>query len=119
MAREITQVSFAPILKKRKRVAAYARVSSGKDAMLHSLSAQIRNYKNHERSDEKELSSVQGAHSSPRPHVRAAHWHTFWVGPRSAKFPDRKPIIRWLPPIPIGMDWRRELPTNIHIVLES
>ena len=25
----------------RKRVAAYARVSSGKDAMLHSLSAQI------------------------------------------------------------------------------
>ena len=44
---------------------------------------------------------------------------TFWVGPMSAKFPDRKPIIRWLPPIPIGMDWRRELPTNIHIVLES
>ena len=44
---------------------------------------------------------------------------TFWVGPRSAKFPDRKPIIRWLPPIPIGMDWGRELPTNIHIVLES
>lgn len=53
------------------------------------------------------------------PHVRAAHWHTFWVGPRSATFPDRKPIIRWLPPIPIGMDWRRELPTNIHMVLES
>ena len=44
MAREITQVSFAPILKKRKRVAAYARVSSGKDAMLHSLSAQISYY---------------------------------------------------------------------------
>ena len=28
----------------RKRVAAYARVSSGKDAMLHSLSAQISYY---------------------------------------------------------------------------
>ena len=66
-----------------------------------------------------DMPSVQGAHSSPRPHVRAAHWHTFWVGPRSAKFPDRKPIIRWLPPIPIGMNWRRELPTNIHMVLES
>ena len=65
------------------------------------------------------MASVQGAHSSPRPHVRAAHWHTFWVGPRSANFPDRKPIIRWHPPIPIGMDWRRELPTNIHMVLES
>ena len=83
------------------------------------VSNAIRNYKNHERTAEKEMASVQGAHSSPRPHVRAAHWHTFWVGPRSAKFPDRKPIIRWLPPIPIGMDWRRELPTNIHIVLEN
>ena len=83
------------------------------------VSNAIRNYKNHERSAEKEITSMQGAHSSPRPHVRAAHWHTFWVGPRSAKFPDRKPIIRWLPPIPIGMDWRRELPTNIHMVLES
>jgi hypothetical protein len=83
------------------------------------VSNAIRNYKNHERSAEKEMPSVQGAHSSPRPHVRAAHWHTFWVGPRSAKFPDRKPIIRWLPPIPIGIDWKRELPTNIHMVLES
>ena len=83
------------------------------------VSNAIRNYKNHERSAEKEMASVQGAHSSPRPHVRAAHWHTFWVGPRSAKFPDRKPIIRWLPPIPIGMDWKTELLTNIHTVLES
>ena len=31
-------------LMKRKRVAAYARVSSGKDAMLHSLSAQVSYY---------------------------------------------------------------------------
>ena len=83
------------------------------------VSNAIRNYKNHERSAEKEIASVQGAHSSPRPHVRAAHWHTFWVGPRSTKFPERKPIIRWLPPIPIGMDWKTELPTNIHTVLES
>src|SRR5699024_140216 len=31
----------------RKRVAAYARVSSGKDAMLHSLSAQVSYYSEH------------------------------------------------------------------------
>ena len=30
-----------PSLPQRRRVAAYARVSSGKDAMLHSLSAQV------------------------------------------------------------------------------
>lgn len=44
MAREIQQVPFAPTPKKLLRVAAYARVSSGKDAMLHSLSAQISYY---------------------------------------------------------------------------
>jgi DNA invertase Pin-like site-specific DNA recombinase len=36
--------STAPCLPKRKRVCAYARVSSGKDAMLHSLSAQVSYY---------------------------------------------------------------------------
>lgn len=34
----------APQIPKRKRVAAYARVSSGKEAMLHSLSAQVSYY---------------------------------------------------------------------------
>ena len=37
-------VSAAPALPKATRVAAYARVSSGKDAMLHSLSSQISRY---------------------------------------------------------------------------
>ena len=42
MARTIQQISFpAPMRPSLKRVAAYARVSSGKDAMLHSLSAQV------------------------------------------------------------------------------
>ena len=36
--------SAVPVKATRKRVAAYARVSSGKDAMLHSLSAQVSYY---------------------------------------------------------------------------
>ena len=44
MTRKIEQVRFATDAPKRIRVAAYARVSSGKDAMLHSLSAQISYY---------------------------------------------------------------------------
>ena len=44
MARKIEQVRFAADAPKKKRVAAYARVSSGKDAMLHSLSAQVSYY---------------------------------------------------------------------------
>lgn len=45
MERAVKQVIFpAAKLPEPKRVAAYARVSSGKDAMLHSLSAQISYY---------------------------------------------------------------------------
>nr|DAN14079.1 MAG TPA: integrase [Caudoviricetes sp.] len=47
MQRIIRRVEpITPALPVRKRVAAYARVSSGKDAMLHSLSAQISYYSN-------------------------------------------------------------------------
>lgn len=42
MDRQIKRVSFEKVSKfSRKRVAAYARVSSGKDGMLHSLAAQV------------------------------------------------------------------------------
>lgn len=43
--RTVTKVNALPKLASKKRVAAYARVSSGKDAMLHSLSAQVNHYK--------------------------------------------------------------------------
>ncbi len=44
MERIVTQIKPIPKLPRLKRVAAYARVSSGKDAMLHSLSAQVSYY---------------------------------------------------------------------------
>jgi site-specific DNA recombinase len=45
MNKLITKKDTLPKLPKKTRVAAYARVSSGKDAMLHSLSAQVNHYK--------------------------------------------------------------------------
>ncbi len=46
--RKITKLNqTAPAPVKRKKVAAYARVSSGKDAQLHSLSVQISYYNNY------------------------------------------------------------------------
>lgn len=42
---KLDQATITPV--KRKRVAAYARVSSGKDAQLHSLSVQISYYNNY------------------------------------------------------------------------
>ncbi|MCK9478913.1 MAG: recombinase family protein [Firmicutes bacterium] len=45
MAKKVTKIEAIPeVLQSRKRVAAYARVSSGKEAMLNSLSAQVSFY---------------------------------------------------------------------------
>lgn len=45
MERNVRKMKFfAPAKLKKKKAAAYARVSSGKDAMLHSLSAQVSYY---------------------------------------------------------------------------
>lgn len=35
------------------------------------------------------------------PHVRKAHWHRFWTGPKNG---DRKLVVKWLPPIPVNVD---------------
>ena len=44
MPKLVNRIEATPRLAQLKRVAAYARVSSGKDAMLHSLSAQVSHY---------------------------------------------------------------------------
>ena len=81
------------------------------------ISTAIRNYKAGEaRQPWVEAEGEGHGHASPRPHVRSAHWHTYWTGPREAVFPEKKPVIRWIPPLPIGMNGRRELPTNIRMV---
>ncbi|MDX9691482.1 MAG: recombinase family protein [Acholeplasmataceae bacterium] len=45
MKRKVTSLSTLPKLVKRVRVAAYARVSDGKEAMLQSLNSQVNYYK--------------------------------------------------------------------------
>jgi DNA invertase Pin-like site-specific DNA recombinase len=45
MERTITKIEAIPKVATKKRVAAYARVSTGKDAMLQSLATQINHYK--------------------------------------------------------------------------
>ena len=38
-----------------------------------------------------------------RPHIRRAHWHRYWTGPRSEPV-NRRLLARWLPPIPVAID---------------
>lgn len=56
-----------------------------------------------------------GHHASPRPHVRRAHWHHYWIGSRAG---DRRLVLRWLHPVLVGAaDDPDALPTTIHPVL--
>jgi hypothetical protein len=47
-----------------------------------------------------EFGRLSKSSTSPiRPHVRRAHWHGFWTGPRSG---ERDYILKWIPPILVG-----------------
>lgn len=39
--------------------------------------------------------------SAPLPHVRRAHWHTYWTGPRKGQG-EQRPVLKWLHPILVG-----------------
>lgn len=54
-------------------------------------------------------------HASPRPHIRRAHWHTFLTGPRN-KPDEQKPVVKWLPPIPVAMGNVEELVPTVRSV---
>jgi hypothetical protein len=45
-----------------------------------------------------EAGEAAGSHAAPRAHVRRAHWHTYWIGPRSSQVSR----LRWLHPILVG-----------------
>ena len=52
--------------------------------------------------DEAARGSGSGADGRPLiPHVRRAHWHSFWVGAHDS--PQRRKVVKWLPPIPVNV----------------
>lgn len=55
----------------------------------------------------------EAGRSSPRAHIRRAHWHTFRTGPGR-----QESQLRWLPPIPVRLDSLEDLPTTIRPVRE-
>jgi hypothetical protein len=64
---------------------------------------------------EREPAEPTGTHASPRPHIRRAHWHSFWTGKRDQ--PDgRTAILKWLPPIPVNVQDVDELATTVREV---
>jgi hypothetical protein len=60
-------------------------------------------------------SETPGTHASPRPHIRRAHWHSYWVGPRSVA-ESRSVVLKWLPPIPVNVQDADELTPTVRDV---
>jgi hypothetical protein len=54
------------------------------------------------------------SHASPRAHVRRAHWHTYWTGPKDK---EQKPKLKWLSPILVGAE--DELVPTVHPVKQE
>jgi hypothetical protein len=58
--------------------------------------------------DERELPEAEEREASGMPlrqvraHIRRAHWHSFWTGPRREP-KQRQLVVKWLPPIPVGL----------------
>lgn len=62
------------------------------------LGAAIRNYK----ASEAHAGDGEPTGRSVRPHIRRAHWHGYWTGPRKEPA-QRKFVHKWIPPIPVNV----------------
>lgn len=49
---------------------------------------------------EANINSFENSDRTVRPHIRRAHWHGFWSGPKDG---NRRFEVRWLPPIPVNI----------------
>ena len=64
------------------------------------LGAQIRAA---EREAAEREAEAGGEGARKRPHIRRAHWHSFWTGPRDpARAHERKKAVKWLPPLAVN-----------------
>jgi hypothetical protein len=58
-----------------------------------------------------------GTGSKKRPHIRRAHWHSYWVGKNNT--PERRITLKWIPPTLVGADDAEvEMPFTVYKVQE-
>ena len=65
-------------------------------------------FRKHFESETKNSSGTSG--SLMPPHIRRAHWHTYWIG----KKPEQKPELKWLSPILVNAESPEQLTETIH-----
>jgi hypothetical protein len=49
--------------------------------------------------DSRKTAGTDEPHNSPAPHIRRAHWHGYWTGPKTG---ERRFVYRWIPPLVVG-----------------
>lgn len=49
---------------------------------------------------DRDMTRALAPRQRPRPHIRRAHWHTYWRGPRDGA---RESYLRWIPPTGINV----------------
>jgi len=64
---------------------------------------------------------VAGAdRARPRAHIRRAHWHGYWTGPRDPERVDERRFqLRWQPPIPVNVSDVDDLPATVRPIQQS
>ena len=65
-----------------------------------------------DRLHEDSAQDVVGTGITIKPHIRSAHWHSYWVGKKG----EQRLSLRWLPPIPVNIDDPASLPVIVHPV---
>lgn len=79
----------------------------GSDLKIRQMGIRIgTSLRSHRKSSSASSATLNGTMT---PHVRRAHWHRFWVGPRNGP---RRLTVKWLPPIPVNVD-RGEIQTTV------
>ncbi len=51
--------------------------------------------------DQNSAKGSKRLYASPRPHIRRAHWHSYWIGSKK-KPKERQLVVKWLHPILVG-----------------
>lgn len=85
--------SYSPPKVKRRNNAKRRSQATWHD-VGYRIGAELRSYE-HAKSERK---PYQGG--TVRPHMRRAHWHHYWTGPRDG---DRQLVLRWIPPVMVNV----------------
>jgi len=54
----------------------------------------------------------------PRPHIRRAHWHSYWMGPANSA-EHRRLSVKWIPPVAVCVEMDRQPVTVVRTVTDG